>query len=71
MKLLESAHEGTSASGCRSFDCLGSVAITAAVWLPSAACTGLVAVRGMFCQWFLQWCGANPNFTASVMCICG
>jgi hypothetical protein len=34
--------EGISASGCRSFDCVESVAGTAAVSLPSAACIGLV-----------------------------
>jgi hypothetical protein len=36
--------KGINASGCRSFDCLESVARTA-VSLPSAACIGLVTTR--------------------------
>jgi hypothetical protein len=37
--------KGINASGCRSFDCLESSAGTTAVYLPSAACTGLVTTR--------------------------
>jgi hypothetical protein len=57
MKLWNQHTKGINASGCRSFDD-PECCRTTAVSLPSAACHYKIV---MFCQWFLQQCGTNPN----------